>query len=118
MVLLAGVVVLSLADLVITLTHLKTTGMMEANPIAAFLIQSTQSGVALTCFKLLTVGICVALLFVLRHRFEGELAAWCAVAILAGMSLQWHVYSSHFQNPAEVMVAQAGGYGDGWLMIE
>lgn len=117
-VLLAGVIILSLADLAVTLTHLRTTGMMEANPIAAFLIKSTQSGWALASFKLLTLGVCVSVLFVLRRRFEGELAAWCAVAIMAGMSLQWHAYSSHFDDPHEIVAAQTGGYGDGWLMIE
>jgi len=117
-VLLAGVIVLSIADLAITLTHLRTTGMMEANPIAAFLIKSTQSSWALASFKLLTLGVCVSLLFALRRRFEGEIAAWCAVAILAGMSMQWHAYSNHFDDPQEIVIAQTGGYGDGWLTIE
>jgi hypothetical protein len=118
LVLLAGVVLLSLADLAITLTHLRTTGMMEANPIAALLIESTQSVWALASFKLFTLAVCVSVLFVLRRRFEGEVAAWIAVVILAGMSVQWHAYSSHFDDPHEVMMAQAGDYGDGWLMLE
>jgi len=117
-VLLSGVVLLSIADLVITLTHLQTTGMMEANPIAAFLIRSTQSVWALASFKLFTMAICVSVLFVLRRRFEGELAAWVAVLILSGMCVQWHAYSSHFDDANEVVMAQAGNYGDGWLTIE
>ncbi len=117
-VLLAGVVVLSLADLLITLTHLRTTGMMEANPVAALLIKSTQSAWALTSFKLLTLAICVSVLFVLRRRREGEVAAWIAVVILAFMSVQWAAYSSHFDNAQDVLMAQAGDYGDGWLRLE
>lgn len=42
-VLLAAIIVLSAADLAITLFHLKTMGMMEANPIARFLIEQTSS---------------------------------------------------------------------------
>lgn len=117
-VILAGVILLSVADLVITLTHLQTTGMMEANPIAALLIKSTQSSWALASFKLLTMAICVSLLYVLRRRFEGELAAWIAICILTGMSVQWHAYSSHFDDAQEVMMAQAGNYGEGWLTLE
>ena len=117
-VLLAGVVLLSLADLAITLTHLSTTGMLEANPIAAFLVETTQSAWALASFKLLTLAVCVSLLFVLRKRWEGEAAAWVAVLILAGLSVQWHAYSKHFDDPKEVMMAQSGNYGDSWLTLE
>ena len=67
--LLAGVLLLSLIDLLLTIVHLRSVGMVEANPIAAFLIRSTQSVWVLSAYKLVTVGICLSLLYRLRRHF-------------------------------------------------
>lgn len=104
--LVVGVVILSLADLVITLAYLRANWMMEANPIAAYLIKSTQSAWPLAVYKCVTVGTCVALLYRLRRHKAGEVAAWCAVGILAVMSVMWHKYSLHFDDPQEMMLVQ------------
>jgi hypothetical protein len=113
-VLLCAIVLLSIADLTVTLAYLRGTGMMEANPLAAFLIRWTQSSLSLVCFKLLTVGICVSLLYKLRRNVEGELAAWCGVAILVFMSVQWRQYAENVELPT-VAVAE---YGDDWLVLD
>ena len=42
-ILLVSIIVLSAADLLLTIAHLQTIGMIEANPIAAFLIRTTAS---------------------------------------------------------------------------
>lgn len=116
--LLIGVVVLSLADLVITLTHLRSLGMMEANPIAAFLIRTTNSAWILSVYKILTTGICVAVLYWLRRMRSGEIAAWISVAILAFMCVMWHQYSAHFDDVEALTLAQSGGYGENWLYLD
>jgi hypothetical protein len=117
-VLLMGVMVLSLADLIVTLAHLRSIGMMEANPIAAFIIRSTQSPISLIAFKALSVGVCVALLYRIRRHVEGEFAAWFAVAILAFMSFQWHSYTRHLDNPELYRLVQNGAYGERWLVLD
>jgi len=101
-----GIVVLSVADLVVTLAYLRAHWMMEANPIAAYLISATHSPWPLVAYKAATVAICVALLYRVRHHVAGEVAAWCAVGILAGMSLMWRSYSAHFDNPEELLTVQ------------
>lgn len=116
-VLLAAIVVLSLADLLVTLGHLKSTGMIEANPIAAYLIRVTRSPWVLAQYKCLTVGICVGLLFRLRRRVWGEVGAWCAVGILTVMALLWHTYSRELESPAKVGVVQAEDGGQ-WLQLD
>ena len=58
-VLIVGIILLSLGDLAITLIDLRSTGMMEANPIAGYPIRLTQSASALVAYKMLTVGMCV-----------------------------------------------------------
>ena len=93
LVLIAGIVALSLGDLVVTLVHLKSTCMFEANPIAAWLISRTGSVAVLAAYKLLTVSICAGLLYPLRRHAEGEAGAWCAVMILALTCLHWYHYS-------------------------
>ena len=113
-VLLAAIVLLSIADLTITLAYLRGAGMIEANPVAAFLIRWTQSSWALVFFKLSTVGICVSLLYRLRRSVEGELAAWCGLAILIFMSVQWRQYADNVDLPT-VAVAD---YGDEWLVLD
>jgi uncharacterized membrane protein len=116
-VLLAAVVVLSVADLLVTLVHLRTIGMMEANPVAAFLIRVTESPVSLICFKALTVFICVALLYRLRHHAEGEVAAWCAVVILVALAVMWHDYARRIESPGAVELVMSRDT-EHWLVLD
>jgi hypothetical protein len=116
-VLLLGVIILSLADLLITLAFLRANWMIEANPIAAYIIRTTQSSLALIVFKCVTVGICAALLYRTRHFRSGEVAAWSAVAVLAGLAVMWHSYASGLEE-SEIMLASADAstsYDDGRL---
>ncbi|MHC4948598.1 MAG: DUF5658 family protein [Planctomycetota bacterium] len=117
-VLLAGIVVLSVADLVVTMAHLKSTGMLEANPIAAFLIRSTESASVLALYKAVTVGISVSLLYRLRRHLAGELAAWCAVGILTGMSVMWHSYTQELDAAEHLELAGTSAYGEDWLVLD
>ncbi len=116
--LIVGIVLLSLGDLLITLTYLRSTGMAEANPIAAWLIRVTGSATVLTAYKALTVGVCISLLYRLRRHVEGEVGAWCAVTILALTVLVWYDYSGHF-DAAELAFAPRPSVGEGlWLFLD
>ena len=117
-VLLAGIVVLSLADLVITMVHLRSTGMAEANPIARFVIGASQSPLSLICFKALSVMICVVLLYKVRKTLQGEIAAWCALLILAGLSLMWFHYARQYESPLDLQLAQSQLEGHMWVQFE
>jgi hypothetical protein len=112
-----GIVLLSLGDLLITITYLQSTGMLEANPLAGFIIRLTGSASVLTVYKAITVAICVGLLYRLRRLVEGEVAAWCAVSILAFMSLLWHDYARQFDN-ADLELARSAAFGDEWLVLD
>jgi hypothetical protein len=112
---LMGVVILSLADLAITLAYLRANWMMEANPIAAYLIKTTQSAWLLAWYKIITVAVCVALLYRVRHSRAGEVAAWCALAILCIMSIMWRSYSNHLDDPQIIVLAHATHFDDGRL---
>ena len=96
--LLIGVVGLSMADLVLTMTYLSTVGMSEGNPIALWLLQITQSIWPLAVYKIFTVAICVTLLYRTRFRRESELAAWCAMMILCALTIWWNQYTRYQPN--------------------
>ena len=94
--LLGGVVFLSIADLVLTLSYLTSVGMSEGNPIALWLLQTTDSIWPLAIYKGITVAVCVTLLYWNRQKRQSELASWCALMILAALTFWWNQYS-HYQ---------------------
>ncbi len=114
--LLAGIIVLSAADLFEALTHLRGPGLLEANPVAALVIRTTGSALVLSAYKVLTVGICIGLLYRLRGRATGELGAWCAVAILAVMSWHWYQYNNEIVDLAATTGTRA--IGESWLTVQ
>jgi len=116
--LIVGIVVLSIGDLGVTLLHLKSSGMMEANPVAAWIIAHTGSGVLLTAYKAVTVAICAGLLFRLRRHAEGEIGAWCALLILAAVSFQWYQYTREIDDVMDIELARQGAYDEDWLVLD
>ncbi len=118
LVLLTGIIILSLADLVITMVHLKSTGMAEANPIARFVIGFSQSPLSLICFKALSVMICVVLLFKVRRTLQGEIAAWCAMLILSAMSVMWFHYARQYESTIDLQVAQTELGSNLWVHLD
>lgn len=116
--LIVGIIVLSLGDLLITVTCLTSTGMIEANPIAEFLIRHTGSVAVLVAYKTLTVAVCTGVLFRLRRHAEGEAAAWCAVLILALTSLQWYHYAREMDGSIAFELAREAVPGDAWLVLD
>jgi hypothetical protein len=92
--LLAGILLLSFADLYMTLVHLRGLGMAEANPVARG-IMAFNSPAALVAWKAATVGLAVGILFDARRRRAAELAAMFCCAILVVLALRWAHYNSH-----------------------
>ncbi len=115
---LAGIILLSAADLALALGHLQTRGLFEANPIAAFLIEATGSAMVLSAYKMLTVGICVGLLYRLRKHVEGEVAAWCAMVILVITALQWHAYTRQLDGVDPISLVGTGLASERLLFLD
>ncbi|MEL6328153.1 MAG: DUF5658 family protein [Planctomycetota bacterium] len=90
--LLFAVVAMSVVDLLITLEFLTSVGMAEANPVARLVI-STNSPVAITVWKGLTVASAALILWRLRERPVAELAAWFACLALAAVTVRWLQYT-------------------------
>lgn len=83
--------ILSLVDLFMTMTHLANVGMLEANPIARIIMKSGLPWL-LIAWKLGTVAVGIGILWWARRRVISEVAAWACCVILLALSLQWFVY--------------------------
>lgn len=94
---LAGIVLLSLADLYMTLVHLKGFGMAEANPLARGII-SYDSSAALVLWKVATVGLAVGILIYARKKGTAEIAAAIGCAILCWLTVQWAHYNDNISD--------------------
>lgn len=115
--LLLGILLLSIGDLVATITHLQTIGMEEVNPIARMIIEVTRSAWGLIIYKMATVLICLALLYRLRLHRSGEVAAWCGLVILAVLSIYWGHYTSHTSDPATAHQILQATKSDKWISL-
>lgn len=92
-VLLLGVTLLSLADLHLTLTHIRHFGLAEANPIAIALFEMTGCSSSLALLKLATLTIAVASLYVIRRTRAAEIGAWICLGILTALGVWWLRYN-------------------------
>ena len=116
--LLAVIVVLSIADLILTLSHLHSFGMVEANPVARFVIHSTQSPWILILFKCGTVGVCAALLFRVRTHRSAEYAAWMGAFILLLLCAMWMRYNEQMTCPDHLHLVKASVPADEWVVFD
>jgi hypothetical protein len=117
-ILIFGIIALSFADLLVTITHLRTIGMIEANPIAAYLIERHGSIWVLSAYKLATMSVCVVILIYIRRYVLGEFAAWTSIAILAGMSVVWHLYATELDQPDSIQLVEAAQMDARWLFLD
>lgn len=93
MLLLLLVIILSIGDLAATIINLQSIGMLEINPLAAFIIRYS-STYGLIIYKLGSVMFSISIILLVRHRWQGELAAWIAALILIGLTVYWFNYTS------------------------
>lgn len=91
--LVATIIVLSIADLYMTLAHLRSAGMGEANPLARVVI-SYQSPMLLSLWKCACVGLATLILILARFRRSGEVACWMCCVLLTALTIHWFNYAA------------------------
>lgn len=91
--LLAGVLVMSLADLDMTLAYARSVGLMEENPLAR-LVMTYGSAWVLALWKIASVGLCLFILYKARRTRYAEIAAWICFAVLVWLSVRWTTYNN------------------------
>jgi hypothetical protein len=87
------IVVLSLADLYMTLAHLRSVGMGEGNPLAR-LVMSYHSPLLLCVWKCTCIALTTMILILTRFRRSGEIACWVSCLVLTALTIQWTHYSA------------------------
>lgn len=91
--LILALVLMSVADLLCTLTYLTSVGMVEANPIARHMIEI--GGVRqLVLYKAFTMTLSCGCIFLIRKKRGAELGAWVCVALLLSLMLHWLQYNA------------------------
>lgn len=86
------IVLLSSADLYITLVYLHSGGMSEGNPLARW-IMGHDSPALLMLWKAGTVGIAAAIFYATRRSVAAEFGAWTCVLLLIWLTIHWASYS-------------------------
>jgi len=115
--LLLAILVLSLADLAATIVNLTSIGMDEANPLARAIVLGFGSTWALVAYKLLTLSVCLGLLYRLRWHRQSEAAAWFGVLILCALTVHWGRYSAVAHQPDVVAAQHQGVVSEYWLTL-
>lgn len=90
--LLFAVVLMSIADLEMTLGFATSGGFLEANPIAQFVMQHGSVS-ALAAWKLLTILFFALILYRARSRKIAEYAAWLCFFTMLWLMLRWNGYT-------------------------
>jgi len=108
---------LSLADLAMTLIHVRGIGMLEGNPLARLVMRSG-SVEGVVAWKLATAGLGCAILLTMRRHRCAELGAGVCVGVLAWLTVQWSSYNdaAHMLTPQlEDVRADPGTH---WVALE
>lgn len=114
---LAAVVLLSLADLYMTLVHLLNFGLLEGNPVARAIMEHG-SPAALIMWKLLTTGFAVGVLFWARRRWTAELGAVFCCLAMVWLLVRWTAYNDQIHRVATDLQQVAGAQDEvGWVTM-
>lgn len=90
---LVAILILSMADLYMTLVHLTHFGMLEANPLARGMIAHGSPAV-LAVWKAASAGLALGILFFTRRRVAAEIGAAVCTLVLAWLTFQWISYNN------------------------
>jgi hypothetical protein len=117
--LLTGLIaLLSLCDLVITLTYLRSVGMPEGNPIAR-MVMSYNSPTVLIAWKLATIVLTSLVFVVGRRRAVAEVGCWTCLLVLGWLTQRWITYTHEVSHvtPVVHVLAAGGGESGNWVTM-
>lgn len=87
-----AVILMSLADLWITLVYLRSVGMGEGNPIARWVMQHWSMG-GLIAWKCASVALAALVFMRYRQRRLTEIASWFCCGVLVWLLFKWIAYA-------------------------
>jgi hypothetical protein len=118
--LIVALVLMSIADLICTLTYLTSFGMAEVNPIARAMlaIGGTRQ---LILYKAFTMTVSCGCIYFVRSKRRAEFGAWVCVAVLFVLMLHWVQYNKVMDtlSPHFTTIGLPGAISpyDDWILI-
>lgn len=89
-----ALVLMGLADLVCTLAYVTSVGMVEVNPVARHIINTSSSAGPIVLYKLCSLIFCCGALWLIRRHRVAELCGWLCVLLSLALSLHWVRYNA------------------------
>lgn len=115
-VLCAVILLISVADLEITLMFLTSGGMAEGNPIARY-VMSFDCQWLLGAWKLLLTGLACGTFICFRTRLSVELATWLCAAVMVWLAIRWGFYADYAALAAEHSIRVVAVPPPDWVSI-
>ena len=118
--LMVALVLMGVADLLCTLTYMRMSGMLEANPIARLMIDIGGER-QLVLFKLFTMALCCGALYLARRHAVAERCAWFCAAIMLALTFHWVTFNRSVPEYTNEMVTLALNDGMGepmWVKLD
>lgn len=113
---LIAIVLLSLADLAMTLDHMKGPGMYESNPLAR-LIMHWGSPASLAMFKCMTLLLGCWLLWRTRQSRAAEFGAIICLVALTWLMLRWNHYSDQMSELTPHLAEIRAYHNNTWVSV-
>lgn len=114
--LLTTVLLMSAADLYLTLLYLTTIGFAEANPFARFVMEMGSPGL-LAGWKIASLVPITLVAWKLRTRRLGEVAAWVSVLVMTVVTLHWYEYAAQTELLTMGVTAFDTGLDHRWVAM-
>jgi hypothetical protein len=118
--LIVAMTLMGAADLLCTLTYMRTSGMLEANPIARFVLLAG-SAEQLVMFKVLMMLLSCGTLYLARRHRKAEACAWVCTAMMFLLTLHWINFNrsiSSFTNDMAVLAMSDGEFEPMWVKLD
>jgi hypothetical protein len=107
---------MGVTDLLCTLAYMRTSGMVEMNPLARWV--ATAGGTpGLVAFKLLTLVISGGILLALRERRVAENFAWVGAACMLALTAHWVHYNAHIPGMTPLLGELAATSPPEWVHL-
>ncbi len=108
-----AMILMGLADLQLTLTYMRSAGMLELNPLARAMVD-LGGAPQLIRFKLFSIAASAGLLYLMRRHSLAERCAWVSCAALLLLTAHWVHYNN---NATAIGVASADLADHRWVAI-
>lgn len=115
--LIVAIILMGLADLALTLTYMRGVGMIEANPIARYMLTIGHER-QLILYKLSSLSLCCGTLYLIRRHRKAEICAWLCTAIMVLLSIHWTRYNLAMESMRHEMTEVAlQGSTEPWITL-